>query len=113
MASQLVLLGSHPVCHTVSAGTDSEFMKSGVSAFLRWKSFERLAELGYKANDLTDAALNPVTHFKSQFGGDLHLNLVLTKPDRGGFLLESKGLQAASAAKQMLARMRPSRGSDK
>jgi len=118
MASQLVLLGSHPVCHTVSAGTDSEYMKSGVSAFLRWKSFERLSEMGYKGNDMTDAALNPVTHFKSQFGGDLHLNLVLTKPDRGGFLLESMGLQAGSAAKRgvrrMLARVRPSQaGSDK
>lgn len=100
MASQLVLLGTHPVCHTVSAATDAEFMKSGVSAFLRWKTFERLAQMGYAGNDLTDAQLNPVTHFKSQLGGDLHLNLVLSKPDRGGFRLETAVYRAGSAAKR-------------
>src|SRR6185312_8409425 len=47
MASQLVLLGGHPVCHTVSAGTDREYLKTGVSAYLRWKSFERLSAMGY------------------------------------------------------------------
>jgi hypothetical protein len=70
IASQLVLLG-HPVTHTVSAGADPEYMKSGVSAFLRWKVFEHLSAGGYHANDLTDASLNPVTHFKSQLGGSL------------------------------------------
>jgi hypothetical protein len=52
----------------------------GASAFLRWRGFEALAALGYQANDLTDAALNPVTHFKSQLGGDLETALVLTAP---------------------------------
>ena len=36
--------------------------------------------MGYVANDLTDAALNPVAHFKSQLGGDLELCLILEKP---------------------------------
>ena len=83
VASQLVLLGAHPVCHTVSAAADPEFTKLGVSAFLRWKAFEALSALGYRANDLTDAALNPVTHFKSQLGGDLQVSFVLkSQPTR-------------------------------
>ena len=77
VATQLVLLGAHPVCHTVSAAADPEFNKLGVSAFLRWTVFERLAAMGYAGNDLTDASLNPVTHFKSQLGGELELTLVL------------------------------------
>jgi hypothetical protein len=76
-ASQLVLLGAHEVSHTASAASDPEFNKLGASAFLRWKAFEALAALGYGGNDLTDATLNPVTHFKSQLGGDLELTLVL------------------------------------
>ena len=57
IASQLVLLGPNPVCHMGAAATDEEFQRSGVSAFLRWKSFEALSALGYVAADLTDAAL--------------------------------------------------------
>ncbi|MEP6492891.1 MAG: GNAT family N-acetyltransferase [bacterium] len=79
IATQLVLLG-HSVTHTVCAGADPEYMKSGVTAFLRWKSFERLSELGHTANDLTDASLNPVTHFKSQLGGSLEPWLELRSP---------------------------------
>jgi len=80
IASQLVLLGRHPVTHTVSAAGDPEFNKLGAQAFLRWKVFEVLAGLGYQGNDLTDAALNPVTHFKAQLGGDLAVSLVLEAP---------------------------------
>jgi hypothetical protein len=91
IASQLVLLGSHPVCHTVSAAADAAHMKLGANAYLRWKTFEALAALGYKGNDLTDASLNPVTHFKSQFGGELQLAWVLQAPQsrlyRAGELL--------------------------
>ena len=79
-ASQLVLTGPHPVSHTVSAAADPAHMASGVSAFLRWKAFEALSEAGGVANDLTDAALNPVTHFKSQLGGTLVLCMVLHSP---------------------------------
>ncbi len=80
VGSQLVLLGAHPVTHSVSAANDAEFNRMGVAPFLRWKVFEALAALGYAGNDLTDASLNPVTHFKSQLGGDLELSLVLEAP---------------------------------
>jgi hypothetical protein len=80
IASQLVLLGAHPVSHTVSAAGDPEFNKLGAQAFLRWNVFQQLGALGYRGNDLTDAALNPVTHFKAQLGGDLAVSLVLESP---------------------------------
>jgi GNAT acetyltransferase-like protein len=80
IASQLVLLGQHRVSHTACAGMDPEFSRLGASAFLRWKGFEALAELGYEANDLTDAQLNSVTHFKSQLGGNLECAWVLESP---------------------------------
>ena len=76
-ASQLVLLGHH-VTHTVSAAMHRDFASSGVTAFLRWKVFEHLAAEGYRGNDLTDATLNPVTHFKSQLGGRLETALVVS-----------------------------------
>jgi hypothetical protein len=77
IASLLVLLGDDAVAHTVSAAADAEHLNSGATPFLRWKSFEALADRGYAGNDLTDAALNPVTHFKSQLGADLELCMVL------------------------------------
>jgi hypothetical protein len=80
VATQLVLVGAHRVSHTVSAAGDPEYNKLGAAAFLRWKVFEALAAQGYAANDLTDATLNPVTHFKSQLGGALELSLVLRSP---------------------------------
>jgi hypothetical protein len=79
VASQLVLLGEHPVSHTVAAAADSEFLQSGVNPNLRWHVFQALAKLGYSANDLTDATLNEVSRFKSQLGGALVTNLVLVK----------------------------------
>jgi hypothetical protein len=81
IASQLVLLGSHPMTHTVSAAGDPEFNRIGAAAFLRWKVFEALSTLGYSGNDLTDATLNPVTHFKSQLGADLEMHLVVQSRD--------------------------------
>ena len=39
------------------AGADPEHRRSGVSAFLRWTVFEKLAAAGYLGNDLTDAAV--------------------------------------------------------
>lgn len=77
IAAQLVLCGPHPVTHTVIAAADPEHRSLGASAFLRWRVFEALASCQYLANDLTDAALNPVTHFKSQLGGHLVTNIVL------------------------------------
>jgi hypothetical protein len=109
IASQLVLLGRHPVTHTVSAAGDPEFNKLGAQAFLRWKTFEALAGLGYKANDLTDAALNPVTHFKAQLGGDLAVSLVLEAPGtrsfRWGTALAALPRRARSAAGRIARRL--------
>jgi hypothetical protein len=75
-ASQLVLTGQHPVSHTISAAADPALQNTGANPFLRWRAFEVLAGAGYTGNDLTDASLNPVTHFKAQLGGKLCLTLV-------------------------------------
>ena len=80
IAAQIVLLGDHPVSHTVSAAIDPEHRRLGAAAFLRWRTFEWLAHLGKTGNDLTDASLNSVTHFKSQLGGELVTNLVISTP---------------------------------
>ncbi len=100
ISTQLVLLGRHPVCHTVSAAADSEFLRSGATAFLRWKTFEQLSKMGFTGNDLTDAQLNSVTHFKSQLGGDLELSIVLERPDRGGFRVQNLVYRTGSLVKQ-------------
>jgi Acetyltransferase (GNAT) domain len=97
-AGQLVLRG-HPVSHTVCAAAHEELLSLGTTPFLRWRAFEELATLGHAANDLTDAALNPVTRFKSQLGGDLELRLVLTRPD-------APALRAAEAARRAALRGR-------
>jgi hypothetical protein len=69
-ASQLVLTG-HPMTHTVSAAADPALQNTGANPLLRWSAFEALSAAGHTGNDLTDAALNPVTHFKAQLGGRL------------------------------------------
>lgn len=79
-ATQLVLAGAHRVSHTISAASDAELQSSGANPFLRWSAFEALAKEGYTGNDLTDASLNPVTHFKAQLGGSLSLALVAESP---------------------------------
>jgi hypothetical protein len=99
VASQITLTGTHPVAHMVSAASDPEFNSTGASAFLRWRSFEALAALGYKGTDLTDAALNPVTHFKSQFGGDLVLCLVAKSPVTGRWRMGVAGSEAIRRAR--------------
>ncbi|HEY3521255.1 MAG TPA: GNAT family N-acetyltransferase [Rhodanobacteraceae bacterium] len=99
IASQLVLTGPHPVTHTIAAATAADALKSGVSAFLRWKVFEFLAGAGYRANDLTGAGLDPVTRFKSQLGGELALCLRVSRPDRSGF-------RAGEFARDLVQRMK-------
>jgi hypothetical protein len=79
-ATQLVLAGAHRVTHTISAASDPELQSSGANPFLRWSAFEALAKEGYTGNDLTDASLKPVTHFKAQLGGNLSLALVAESP---------------------------------
>jgi hypothetical protein len=99
IASQLVLLGPNPVCHVCAAAADQKFLGRGVSAFLRWKSFEALSALGYAGVDLTDAPLNSVTHFKSQLGGELEMSLLLDAP-------RSLAYRIGSGMRTLLARMR-------
>ncbi|MCG6927955.1 MAG: GNAT family N-acetyltransferase [Acidobacteria bacterium] len=103
VATQLVLLGPGPASHTAAAAADDEGLRSGASAFLRWRVFEALSALGYEANDLTDAALNPVTRFKSQLGGELHQNLVLDAPRSP---LYRAGHGAATLARRLVGRLR-------
>lgn len=108
-AAQLTLLGPHPVTHTACAGADPESNKLGASAFLRWSSFESLAARGYEGNDLTDATLNPVTHFKSQLGGSLELSLVVQSPRSRQFrwnqLAETSARRARSRAANLVRRV--------
>lgn len=103
-AMQLVLTGPCAVTHTVCAGADLEPQRLGASAFLRWRVFEALAAAGHSANDLTDAALNRVTHFKSQLGADLALCHVVQSPPSlrwrvaeagAGLLRRGRGLAAS------------------
>jgi hypothetical protein len=110
VATQLVLLGPGSVSHTVAAAADPEFLRSGVNAFLRWKTFEALSALGYQGNDLTNAGLDPVAHFKSQLGGDLRLCFVLQSPRttayRLGLTSERVYWSARSAAGRVARRLR-------
>ena len=113
IASQLVLLGSHPVCHTACAGMDPQYGRLGATAFLRWRGFEALAAQGYQGNDLTDAALNSVTHFKSQLGGTLETALVVKSPvsvrQRASRTLERTARLPRSVAGRLLRALRPGR----
>ena len=99
-ASQLVLTGPHPVAHVVCAGSDAATQKLGASPFLRWKVFENLHAAGYQGNDLTDAAVNPVTRFKSQLGGELRLCLQVQRRDRWPMRMQ----ETAKVLKSNLAR---------
>jgi hypothetical protein len=98
VAAQVVLLGPNGTSHTVSAAGDPEYLKLGVHAFLRWRAFEALAALGCRSNDLTDASLNPVTHFKSQLGGRLTLSLVLQSRRRPWY---AAGTATVAAARRL------------
>lgn len=105
IASQLVLTGAHPLSHTVSAAADPAHLKLGVNAFLRWRAAEALAAAGYAANDLTDAALNPVTHFKSQLGGELVCCQVLQSPRSLRWRAWEAGAESSRAAKRVVKRI--------
>lgn len=89
IASQLMLTGPHPVAHTVCAGADDEYLRTGASGFLRWHASLALARDGYMANDLTDAGLNPVTRFKSQFGAELTPTWTVSRTDSRLYRLEA------------------------
>ncbi len=108
VASQLVLTGPFKMTHTVCAGAHGAYLKIGTTPFLRWKVCEDLHLLGYTGNDLTDAALNEVTRFKSQLGGELRQNFVLKRPDSSRFTWYSRYLAGRSligaAARKLLGR---------
>jgi hypothetical protein len=80
VATALLLLGEHAVAHMVSAAAEAEHQPLGTNPLLRWASFKCLHERGYRAVDLTDASLNPVTRFKGQLGGDLVMSLEVDAP---------------------------------
>jgi hypothetical protein len=89
IASQLMLAGPHPVAHTVCAGADDDYLRMGASGFLRWHASLALARDGFIANDLTDAGLNPVTRFKSQFGAELTPTWTVSRTDSRLFQIEA------------------------
>jgi hypothetical protein len=99
-AAQLVLLG-HPVTHSVCAGADPRWLRSGASVFLRWQVCEALAAEGFQANDLTDATLNPVSRFKSQLGAELQLCLVTSGPSTIRWKLRTAGRSPRAIAKRL------------
>ena len=99
VSTQLVLTGAHPVSHTACAATDAAHRNLGSTAFLRWEVFRRLSAEGIAANDLTDAALNPVTHFKAQLGGDLEMGLWLEAPGSARFRAARAGREVAQLAR--------------
>lgn len=113
VSTQLVLQGPHPVSHTVAAGADADHRNLGATAFLRWNVFQRLSRLGVAANDLTDAALNPVTHFKAQLGGDLAMCLVLESPESPRFRRDRRYRELAESvrrgARRVVRRLHPGR----
>ncbi len=109
IATQLVLTGPYAATHSVCAGGDPAHAKLGAQAFLRWRVFEHLAGLGHKSNDLTDAALNSITHFKSQLGGDLAPTFVLESPRTKRYAAVTsvgnaarRGINVAAGAARML-----------
>jgi len=106
IASQLMLTGPHAVAHTVCAGADDDYLRMGASAFLRWHSCLALARSGYVDNDLTDAALNPVTRFKSQLGGELTATWSISRSDSLAYRIES----ALQHWRHNVARRRADRG---
>ena len=109
IASQLMLTGPHRVSHTVCAGADEAYLRTGASAFLRWHAFAALARDGFTANDLTDASLNPVTRFKSQLGGELTPTWSITRADSLAFRLEQQARRWKEALHRQLsgARRKP------
>jgi hypothetical protein len=78
----------------------------GASAFLRWHSCLALARSGYVGNDLTDAALNPVTRFKSQLGGELTATWSISRCVSLAYRIES----ALQRWRHSLARRRADQG---
>jgi len=101
-ASQLVLLSSHPVTHTVCAAAHERFLGEGVTPFLRWKVFETLSKEGYLGNDLTDAGLHSVARFKRDMGGELRRCIRVTKQFDKTFALHLLANRTLNKVKKIL-----------
>ncbi|MEA5619325.1 GNAT family N-acetyltransferase [Cronbergia sp. UHCC 0137] len=86
----LVLTDYNSHSYTVCAGSDDNYLNLGSSPFLRWKSFEKLAELGYQSNDLRGASLSTVNNFKNQLGGELITNWIVIKPPHFSYIIYRK-----------------------
>ena len=106
IASQLMLTGPHPVAHTVCAGADDDYLRMGASGFLRWHASLALARDGFIANDLTDAGLNAVTRFKSQFGAELTPTWTVSRTDSRLYRLEAAVQRWRSDASRRRAKSR-------
>jgi len=104
VATTLLLLGDHPVAHTVSAAAEEEHQRLGTNPLLRWRGFQSLHERGYRGVDLTDATLNPVTRFKSQLGGDLVHSLEVAAPTSRRYRVTSIFRAAVYGARRRLGR---------
>ena len=91
----MVLTGPYQATVTICAGTDLAYLNMGSSPFLRWKSFEALAQLGYSTNDLLGASLNGATRFKSQLGGELTMNWIVARPAHPSYRIYKKLKQFA------------------
>ena len=101
IAAQLVLAGKCSKTETVSAAAEGSELGSGASAFLRWSVFEELSREGFRYNDLTDASLNSVTRFKSQFGGELRICFALIFPSTRSYRI---GSSLSAAVRRLLRR---------
>jgi hypothetical protein len=95
VAAQMVLFGGHPVTHTITTAADGAYMTHGINPYLRWRVMQAIHKRGFAANDLTDAALNSVTRFKSQFGGELVCNFVVRAPEPLFFRMREAGVTTA------------------
>lgn len=104
VATALVLVGDHPVAHTVSAAAEEAHQRLGTNALLRWHTFEALGGRGFRRVDLTDATLNSVTRFKAQLGGDLVHSLEVAAPPSGRYRVSSMLRTAVYGTRRRLGR---------
>jgi hypothetical protein len=93
----------------VCAAADADFLSLGSTPFLRWMSFQSLSALGYTGNDLTDATLNDVTRFKSQLGGDLVTNWLVSRPQTFRYRIYRKAESVIERGRAIFRRLSPSR----
>ena len=104
-ASQLVLLGPHPVAHTLAAAAFEEHQHTGCNAFMRWSTCEWLSARGHTAVDLTDAHNPSVARFKGNLGSTLTMGLQVTLPAQASVRLVDSAFELAHRAASKLRRV--------